>query len=212
VSVNQFTLTTRAWRQKECSKLLPEASMNNPPQPQPTQPADPDMTLLFLGSWFATLHDAPKRNHAKLNALAWHILGERPKTLLGLAIKACAEKWLRRRLWMVDFAHPNSALALSSKLRRASAMAKRRKRRTVPLQFTSHPHRVGTARIVRFFPITQAATVLGTPEPKRPPPRQRERKAIVFGPWSAPWVLAAVFLFLLPHRLAGRVLALEPIG
>jgi hypothetical protein len=38
-----------------------------------------------------------------LDALAWHILGERPKTLLGLAITAYAEKWLRRRLWMVDF-------------------------------------------------------------------------------------------------------------
>jgi hypothetical protein len=68
--------------------------MNNLPQPQRTQLADPDMALLFLGSWFATLHDAPKHNHAMLNALAWHILGERPKTLLGLAIKACAEKWL----------------------------------------------------------------------------------------------------------------------
>jgi hypothetical protein len=69
---------------------------------QPTQPADPDMALLFLGSWLATLHDAPKRDEARLDALAWHILGERPKTLLGLAITACAEKWLRRRLWTVD--------------------------------------------------------------------------------------------------------------
>jgi hypothetical protein len=61
-----------------------EANMNN--APQPTQPADPDMALLFFGSWFATLYDAPKRDHDKLNALAWHILGERPKTLLGLAV------------------------------------------------------------------------------------------------------------------------------
>jgi hypothetical protein len=57
-----------------------------------TQPVDPDMALLFLGSWLATLHDAPKRDDAKLDALAWHILGERSKTLLGLAITACAEK------------------------------------------------------------------------------------------------------------------------
>jgi hypothetical protein len=77
--------------------------MNNALQPQPTQPADPDMALLFLGSWLATLHDAPQRDDAQLDALAWHILGERPKTLLGLAITACAEKWLRRCLWMVDF-------------------------------------------------------------------------------------------------------------
>ena len=77
--------------------------MNNTPQPQSTQPADPDMALLFLGSWLATLHDAPKRDEAMLDALAGHILGERPKTLLGLAITACAEKWLRRHLWMADF-------------------------------------------------------------------------------------------------------------
>jgi hypothetical protein len=75
--------------------------MNN--APQPTQPADPDLALLFLGSWLATLHDAPERNQAKLDALARYILSERPKTLLGLAITACAEKWLRRLLWMVDF-------------------------------------------------------------------------------------------------------------
>jgi hypothetical protein len=70
---------------------------------QPIQPADPDTALLFLGSWLTTLHNAPKRDDAMLDALAWHILGERPKTLLGLAIRAYAEKWLRRRLWMVDF-------------------------------------------------------------------------------------------------------------
>jgi hypothetical protein len=75
--------------------------MNN--APQPTQPADPDMALLFLGSWLAGLHNAPKRDQPMLDALARHILGERPKTLLGLAITAYAEKWLRRHLWMVNF-------------------------------------------------------------------------------------------------------------
>jgi hypothetical protein len=77
-------------------------SMNNAPRPQPT--ADPDMALLFLGSLLATLHHAPERDDAMLDALATQIaLDQRPKTLFGLAIKACAEKWLRRRLWMVDF-------------------------------------------------------------------------------------------------------------
>ena len=55
--------------------------MNNAPQPQPTQAADPDMALL--------------------DALAGHIiLDEHPKTLLGLAITARAEKWLRRSTGM----------------------------------------------------------------------------------------------------------------
>jgi hypothetical protein len=77
--------------------------MNNAPRPQPT--TDPDMALLFLGrSLLAMLHHAPERDDAMLDALATQItLDERPKTLLGLAIRACAEKWLRRRLWMVDF-------------------------------------------------------------------------------------------------------------
>ena len=76
--------------------------MNN--APQPTQPADPEMALLFLGSWFEELLDAPERDDATLDALAGHsILDEPPKTLLGLVITALAEKWLRRRLWMVDF-------------------------------------------------------------------------------------------------------------
>jgi hypothetical protein len=72
--------------------------------PQPTLPADPDMALLFLGSWFEKLLHAPERDDATLDAVAAHIiLDERPKTLLGLVITALAEKWLRRRLWMVDF-------------------------------------------------------------------------------------------------------------
>ena len=77
------------------------ASMNNPLQPP--QPAEPDTTLLFLGSFFEDLHHAPVRDDAKLDALAMQILDEAPKTLLGLVITALAEKWLRRRLWMVDF-------------------------------------------------------------------------------------------------------------
>jgi hypothetical protein len=44
-----------------------------------------------------------ERDDAALDAVAAHIiLVERPKTLLG-AITALAERWLRRRLWMVDF-------------------------------------------------------------------------------------------------------------
>jgi hypothetical protein len=67
-------------------------------------PAEPDMALLFLGSWFVTLHHAAERDDAMLDALATQIILDRgPKTLLGLAVTACAEKWLRRRLWMVDF-------------------------------------------------------------------------------------------------------------
>jgi hypothetical protein len=72
--------------------------------PQPTRSDDPDMALLFLGSWFEKLLDAPERDDATLDAVAAHIiLDERPKTLLGLVITALAEKWLRRRLWMLDF-------------------------------------------------------------------------------------------------------------
>ena len=78
--------------------------MNNASQPQPIQLADPDMALLFLGSWFEKLLHTPERDDATLDALAAHIiLDERPKTLLGLVITALAEKWLRRHLWMVAF-------------------------------------------------------------------------------------------------------------
>jgi hypothetical protein len=65
--------------------------------------AEPDLALLYLGFLFETLHDAPERDDAMLDALAGQILDERPKTLLGLAIKACVAKWLRRHLWMADF-------------------------------------------------------------------------------------------------------------
>jgi hypothetical protein len=70
---------------------------------QPPQAAEPDMALLFLGSFFEKLHRAPVRDDAKLDALAMRILGEGPKTLLGLVIRARAEKWLRRHLWMLAF-------------------------------------------------------------------------------------------------------------
>jgi len=63
------------------------------------------MALLYLGSLFETLDYTlpPERDEAKLDALAWHILDKRPKTLLGLAIRARAEKHLCRCLWTVDF-------------------------------------------------------------------------------------------------------------
>src|SRR6266571_6806944 len=77
------------------------ASMNNPLQPP--QPAQPDMALLFLGSFFEDLHHAPVRDDAKLDALAMQILDEGPKTLLGLVIRLRAEKWLRRHLWALAF-------------------------------------------------------------------------------------------------------------
>src|SRR5215813_12595490 len=72
---------------------------------QPPQPSEPDMALLYFGSLFETLDYTlpPERDEAKLDALAWHILDKRPKTLLGLAIRARAEKHLCRYLWTVDF-------------------------------------------------------------------------------------------------------------
>src|SRR5215471_16713995 len=72
---------------------------------QTPQPTEPDMALLFLGSLFETLDDTlpPERDEAKLDALAWHILDKRPKTPLGLAIRARAEKHLCRYLWSEDF-------------------------------------------------------------------------------------------------------------
>jgi hypothetical protein len=72
---------------------------------QPPQPTEPDMALVYLGSLFETLDYTlpPERDEAKLDALTWHILDKRPKTLLGLAIRARAEKHLCRYLWTVDF-------------------------------------------------------------------------------------------------------------
>src|SRR5262249_14454669 len=72
---------------------------------QPPQPTEPDMALLYFGSLFETLDYTlpPERDEVKLDALAWHILDKRPKTLLGLTIRARAEKHLCRYLWTVDF-------------------------------------------------------------------------------------------------------------
>jgi hypothetical protein len=70
---------------------------------QQPQPAEPDTTLLFLGSFFEDLHHAPVPDDAKLDALAMQILDEGPKTLLGLVIRARAEKWLRRHLWTLAY-------------------------------------------------------------------------------------------------------------
>jgi hypothetical protein len=71
---------------------------------QAPQLAEPDMALLYLGSLLEALQQAPERDAATLDALVGQImLDEGPKTLLGLAVTARAEKWLRRRLWLVDF-------------------------------------------------------------------------------------------------------------
>ena len=72
---------------------------------QAPQPTEPDMGLLYLGSLFETVDCTlpPERDEAKLDALAWHILEKCPKTLLGLAVRARAEKYLCRYLWTVDF-------------------------------------------------------------------------------------------------------------
>ena len=92
--------------------------MNNPSQPP--QPAQPDMALLLLGSFFEDLHHAPVRDDAKLDALAMQILDEGPKTLPGLVIRTRAEKWLRRHLWTLPFDSSrlsNRVFALSSTVR-----------------------------------------------------------------------------------------------
>jgi hypothetical protein len=70
---------------------------------QPPQAAEPDMALLYLSFLFEELHHAPERNCAMLDALARQMMVRCPKTPLGLALSACAEKWLRRHLWMLDF-------------------------------------------------------------------------------------------------------------
>src|SRR5215831_10530092 len=80
-SVNSFTIFAPAHHNFQRS------SMNNPSQPP--QPAQPDMALLLLGSFFEDLHHAPVRDDAKLDALAMQILdGVRrrcPDWLSGLA-------------------------------------------------------------------------------------------------------------------------------
>jgi hypothetical protein len=62
----------------------------------------PDTALLCLGSLFEALHQRAEREDAVLDGLAAQILEERPKTLIGLAVTAAAQKWLRRHLWVVE--------------------------------------------------------------------------------------------------------------
>ena len=66
--------------------------------------AEPDLALIYFGSLFETLRQTPESHESGLDALAGHIiLNERPKTKLGLAVQASAEKWLRRDLWAEDY-------------------------------------------------------------------------------------------------------------
>jgi hypothetical protein len=68
----------------------------------------------------------PERDEAKVDALPWHILDKRPKTLLGLAIRARAEKHLCRYLWTVDFERlPPSDQAARIVIERAMLLARR---------------------------------------------------------------------------------------
>jgi hypothetical protein len=94
--VNYFTLFSRRLRQI-AHPVSPRASLKI------IVTVEPDTTLLFLGSFFEELQHAPVRDDAKLDALAMHILDEGPKTLLGLVIRARAEKWLRRHLWTLAY-------------------------------------------------------------------------------------------------------------
>ena len=53
--------------------------------------AEPDLALIYFGSLFETLRQAPESHESALDALAGHIiLNERPKTKLGLAVQANA--------------------------------------------------------------------------------------------------------------------------
>jgi hypothetical protein len=69
------------------------------------QATEPDLALVYLASFFESLDctPPPQGDDAKLDALAWLILDKRPKTLLGLAIRARAEKHLCRYLWTAEF-------------------------------------------------------------------------------------------------------------
>ena len=80
------------WRGSSMNDLSPQAT-------------EPDLALIYLASFFETLDCTPplQGDDAKLDALAWLILDKRPKTLLGLAIRARAEKHLCRYLWTADF-------------------------------------------------------------------------------------------------------------
>jgi hypothetical protein len=72
--------------------------------PAPDVPlTEADKALLFLVFLLETLHDESERDFGRLDALATQILDERPKTMFGLTIRACAAKWLRRHLWKEEF-------------------------------------------------------------------------------------------------------------
>jgi len=93
-----------------------------------SQATEPDLALVYLASFFESLDCTlpPERDEAKLDALAWHILDKRPKTLLGLAIRARAEKHLCRYLWTVDFERlPPSDQAARIVIERAMLLARR---------------------------------------------------------------------------------------
>jgi hypothetical protein len=86
------------------------------------------LALVYLASFFETLDCTlpPERDEAKLDALAWLILDKRPKTLLGLAIRARAEKHLCRYLWTVDFERlPPSDQAARVVIERAMLLSSR---------------------------------------------------------------------------------------
>jgi hypothetical protein len=96
---------------------------------QPPQATEPDLALVYLAFLFETLDctPPPERDEAKLDTLAWHILDKRPKTLLGLAIRARAEKHLCRYLWTVDFERlPPSDQAARLVIERTMLLSSRR--------------------------------------------------------------------------------------
>jgi hypothetical protein len=93
-----------------------------------SQATEPDLALVYLASFFETLDctPPPERDEAKLDALACLILDKRPKTLLGLAIRARAERQLCRYLWTVDFEKlPPSDQAARVVIERAMQLARR---------------------------------------------------------------------------------------
>src|SRR6478735_7831186 len=90
-------------REDDATNALPIGKGKMNPQPLSPKPAEPDLALIYFGSLFETLRQAPESHESALDALAGHIiLNERPKTKLGLAVQANAEKWLRRDLWSAD--------------------------------------------------------------------------------------------------------------
>jgi hypothetical protein len=91
-------------RETDATNALPIGEGKMKIQPLSPKPAEPDLALIYFGSLFETLRQAPENNESALDALAGHIiLDECPKTTLGLALRANAEKWLRRDLWAADF-------------------------------------------------------------------------------------------------------------